>query len=100
MAGYALLVLIVSLIPVPSQTGVGHLDKAAHVCEYLLFAWLLKRGWRASGAPESIGRRRAWIAATVYGGLMELLQGLTPHRTPETADAVTNLLGALLGAAL
>lgn len=100
MAGYALLVLIVSLIPVPSQTRAGHLDKTAHVCEYLLFAWLLKRGWRANGTPESTGRHRAWIAATAYGGLMELLQGLTPYRTPEAADAVMNLLGALLGAAL
>jgi len=94
------LVLAGSLVPVPSRAiSTDHLDKVAHLCEYFLFAWLLLRAWRANGAPEHIARQWAWIAATAYGGAMELLQGLTPYRTPEAADAVMNLLGAILGVA-
>ncbi len=69
----------------------------AHLCEYLLLAWLLRRALEVSAAPPWPVRWMAWSSATAYGLLMELLQAMVPWRTAEAADAVANALGAALG---
>ena len=79
------------------QSPVGHLDKVVHVCEYLLFAWLLVQGVRASRMPEHHYLLWAWIYATSYGLLIELLQALVPWRSAELGDALANAIGAALG---
>jgi len=98
------LVLVASVIPVEPGLSVGHLDKAAHVCAYLVFAWLLIQAVRASSVedvasrvPELDYRLWAWIYATSYGLLMELIQAMIPWRSAEWGDALANAAGAALG---
>ena len=97
VAAYATLVLIVSVIPEGPDLSVGHLDKIAHVCEYLLFAWLLGQAIRTTRMPEPAYRLWAWIYATSYGVLIELIQAMLPWRSAEWGDAVANAIGAALG---
>ncbi len=37
------------------------------------------------------------VAVVLFGGVIELLQGLTPDRQPELLDALANIGGVLLG---
>jgi VanZ family protein len=94
---YAGLILLASLVPGGQQPSVPHLDKAAHLCEYLLFAWLLVQAIRAGRLVEPEYLTLAWIYATSYGLLMELLQAFVPWRSADWADAVMNGLGAAAG---
>ena len=97
MAAYAALVFIVSVLPIKTEPAVSHLDKVAHVCEYLLFAWLLVQAIRAGRLRERGYLWLAWIYATSYGLLMELIQGMLPWRSADMGDAAANALGAALG---
>ena len=97
MAAYAALVLIVSVLPIKTEPAVSHLDKVAHLCEYLLFAWLLVQAIRAGRLREREYLWLAWIYATSYGLLMELIQGMLPWRSADMGDAAANALGAALG---
>ena len=40
------------------------------------------------------------IALVVLGGVLELLQGLTPTRTPDVLDITADTIGVLIGLAL
>ena len=95
-------------MPIPEGPAIPHLDKGAHLCEYLLFAWLLVQAIRRAGlherapTPKSLvwGReygQLAWIYATSYGLLMELLQAIVPWRSADLLDAVANAAGAAIG---
>ena len=105
---YAVLLLVVSVIPVKADVKIPHLDKVVHLCEYLVFAWILVRalpptllvGGQAICLPEAERRQYlwwAWIYATSYGLLIELIQAMLPWRSAELADAVVNAIGAALG---
>ena len=94
---YAKLLLIISVIPWPASVSVGHLDKVVHLCEYLLFAWLLVQLIRASDLREREYYQLAWMYATSYGLLIELIQGILPWRSADVADAAVNAVGAALG---
>ena len=84
-----LAVAALSLMPVPS-TGVN--DKLSHLVTYFLLA-----GWFALLAAKRA--TLIWILAGVaaYGGLLELLQAMTPYRQAEWADLLANSLGAAAG---
>jgi VanZ family protein len=90
-------VLILSVVPEGPALSVGRLDKVAHLCEYLLFAWLLVQAVRASQPPAAPYRLWAWRYATSYGLLMELLQAMVPWRSAEWGDVAANAVGAALG---
>ena len=94
-AAYAVLVFIVSVVPVAPNLAPGHLDKAAHLCEYLLLAWLLARIFRMQKQLQPFWT--AWWWATAYGAAIELVQALVPWRSAELMDALTNALGAAAG---
>ena len=83
------MVAIASLIPVP-DVGVG--DKFAHVATYIILA-----GWFSLLGRNP--RHLLWTFAglTVYGCLIEVLQGMTGYRTTEWGDVVANSLGLLVG---
>ena len=98
IALYAGAVLVLAVIKVPEpDLGVPQLDKVAHLCEYLLFAWLLVQGIRTTQTSERLYLLWAWIFATSYGLLIELIQVMLPWRSMEWADAAANTLGAALG---
>lgn len=95
-----MLVLVLSVIPTEHlpDADVLYLDKVVHVCEYLGFAWLLVQAIRAaSRLPEREYLLWAWIYATSYGILIEIIQAMVPWRSADWADAVANALGAACG---
>ena len=94
---YGALILAVSVVPVPVDLSVGQLDKVAHVCEYLLFAWLLVQAVRLGQLQEREYLLFAWLYATSYGALIEIIQGLLPWRSADWFDAVANAAGAAVG---
>jgi len=98
VAVYAAAVFLVSVVPIDAKVSVSHLDKVVHLCQYLVFAWLLVQAVRASGMPEREYLWMAWIYATSYGLLIEMIQAMLPWRSAEAADIVANALGAWLGA--
>ena len=85
------------MIPVPEGPSVPHLDKAVHAGEYLIFAWLLVGALRAAQLTEREYGRLAWMYATSYGLLIEVIQGFIPWRSMDLWDAAANALGAALG---
>ncbi len=96
---YAAIVFVLSVIPTEHLPGaeVPHLDKVVHLCEYLLFAWVLVQAIRTSQMPERDYLLWAWIYATSYGLLMEVIQLMVPWRSAELGDAVANAVGAAIG---
>ena len=94
---YALLVFVLSVVPTEPSLPVGRLDKLAHLCEYALFAWLLVHALPPRRLAGGQAVLLAWVYATSYGLLMELIQMMVPWRSAELADALANALGAALG---
>ena len=88
---------VLSVVPVEPRVAIPYLDKVAHGGEYLVFAWLLVQAMRASGGREPAYLLWAWMSATSYGLLMELVQAMIPWRCAEFADAVANAVGAAIG---
>jgi VanZ family protein len=95
------MVLILSVIPMEAvlREGRVHSEKFIHAIVYaitsvLFYIELLK-------AREAVVRRWAlWLAllfASVYGFLMEILQGFVPNRAFSYLDAEVNVLGAAAG---
>ena len=85
------------MIPTPEGPAIPYFDKAVHGGEYLLFAWLLVVTLRSARLTEREYGRLAWIYATSYGLLIELIQGLLPWRSMDLWDAAANALGAAAG---
>lgn len=90
-------ILILSVIPTREAPSVPHLDKVVHLCEYLVFAWLLVLVIRANPQKTSHHLWWAWLYATSYGWLMEVVQWMLPWRSADVADGFMNALGAALG---
>ena len=68
MSAYAILVAGASLMPIQESTGaIPHLDKGVHLCEYLVFAWLLLQAMRVQRMEGFKGQLVAWMGATGYG---------------------------------
>ena len=94
----ALSILILSLIPMPSHIleEWRFSDKLFHFAAYLVLSFL------AFISFEHRSRLKifllAFSASFSFGGLMELLQFLTP-RQPELMDLAVNFAGSLTGAA-
>ena len=74
-----------------------YLDKAGHLCEYLLFAWLLVQAIRRHHLPQREYPLLAWMFVTAYGLLMEMIQLMVPWRSAEWGDVLINAAGAALG---
>jgi len=102
----ALTVAILLLLPAPSGPPgwladqlpaalSDRLDKVVHVGLFFALAGIWLRSFeRLPGWPRPI--RSAVLFAAAYGALLEGLQALTPERTSSPADALANLIGALL----
>ena len=102
--GFAVLahvvVAVAMFIPMPSSGGspsIPHLDKLVHVACWALIAFATWWVWSGSRA-----RRFAFTVGlgALFGVAVELVQGLTPHRGADVWDALADILGASLGAAM
>ena len=85
------------MIPVPEGPDIPWLDKAAHIVQYLALAWLLVQAIRAGHLEDGSYLWLAWIEATSYGLLIELVQAMLPWRSADLLDAAANALGAAAG---
>ena len=90
-------ILYLSVIPVPDGPDIPFLDKPVHVAMYAVFAWLLVQAIRATQLEDREYVLMAWIYATSYGLLIEMIQAMLPWRSADWADAVSNAVGAALG---
>lgn len=95
LALWLLLLLVLSLIPVPAPKTHLPADKLEHFIAYGITAVLVIRHF--------IGRVRkdrlvvlSILMASSYGALLEVLQGLTPHRQPSLEDTLANTVGAVV----
>lgn len=84
----ALLVAVFSLLP-PGEGPPTVSDKLLH---FLTYAFL--GGWFASLSPRTF---MVCFLVVGWGGVIELLQGLTPLRQPEWLDLLANTVGAFVG---
>lgn len=92
------MIVVGAVIPVPpTEAGGLPLDKAVHLCEYLLFAWCLARAGGASRWSAGKIRVTTLLIAIGLGTTLEGIQAWLPWRSAELADAVANACGALLG---
>ena len=96
MGAYAGLVFVLSVTPSGSGPAFPAVDKAAHLCLYLVFGWLLVQAM-GTNRRQRAQPWRAWAAVTSYGVLMELMQAGLPWRSAELTDAMMNATGAALG---
>ena len=88
-AGLATLavILVLALLPLPAPIPVADGDKIAH---FLAFAWLAL--WFLGIFEPRLSLAVA-VALTGYGVLMELLQSLTPYRSADVYDVVSDVAG-------
>ena len=89
--------LYLSVIPIHDGPDVPYLDKAFHLCNYLLFAWLLVQAIHAGRLQQREYLLLAWVYAFSYGLLIEVIQGMLPWRSADWADALANAAGAAAG---
>ncbi len=75
-------------------------DKVGHGLAYFATAlsFLFAAVWRPGRGEGRWPRLGMWVpvAAVAFGVPIELLQGLTPKRTPEARDVVAEAVGAVL----
>jgi VanZ family protein len=90
---YALVVLVLALIPAPPVMVTTGWDKSNHLLAFAVMTWL---GFKAFS--HRLGYVMLGILA--YGALIEILQSLTPNRSAEWLDLLSDCLGILVGRAI
>lgn len=88
MALFAILVL--SLMPPSSGLPTTGWDKSNHMLGFGTLGFFGIRSW----PRRAVGVLMALLA---YGGLIEILQSLTPYRSAEWADLLADSLGLAVG---
>jgi len=86
----ALLVMVLSLLPLGPEAPTLGWDKANHMTAFALLALLGCRAYPAHVPTVLTG-------LLAYGGLIEILQSFTAYRTAEWADLLADALGLPLG---
>ncbi len=71
-------------------------DKVWHLTAFGGLSGLLARAIAYFGRPPLLAARDAALTGAILGGLLELLQALTPYRSPDWADFLADSLGAAL----
>lgn len=96
LVGYALVVLVVYLSltsePIDLYMGFKNQDKVYHA-----FAYFTLMSWFSQIYHRNVQRAQLIVAFVFLGILLEFLQGLTPNRDPDIADAMADTAGVLLG---
>lgn len=86
------------LVPLDSLPGPDFelADKVWHLTAFGGLAGLLSRVLVHFGRPALLAARDAVLCATALGGVLELLQSLTPYRSADWADFAADALGTAL----
>jgi VanZ family protein len=93
---FALLILILSLLPY-TPAGFGQLsDKATHLIAYSVLACSFIFAFSAGKIHFILLSFISITVCTLYGGLIEILQNFT-HRSPELLDFLADFLGSVTG---
>ena len=95
LAVWMIFLLVVSLVPISAPKTRLPADKIEHFIAYGMTAILLFRHLAARGRTTRIFFVSVLIAS-VYGALLEVLQGLTPYRQFSIGDMVANTAGAVV----
>ena len=90
---FALVVLIVALMPAPPRLLSTGWDKSNHLLAYCVLMWL---GCKAFAPRIEI----CALGLLAHGGLIEILQFFTPNRSTEWMDWAADSMGILVGWAL
>ena len=95
LAVWLIFLLTVSLIPISTPKMPLPSDKVEHFIAYgitsiLIFRHLAAKGWRNRMSVFSV------LTASLYGALIEILQGLTPYRQFSFGDMAANAAGAVI----
>ncbi|WP_354687468.1 VanZ family protein [Cupriavidus necator] len=91
--GCAAAVLMLSLMPPSQPLPTTGWDKANHMLAFVALGVLGRRAYAGHGWA-------VLLALVAYGGLIELLQGLTPYREADWLDLLADSLGVAAGCAL
>lgn len=83
-------VIVLALMPAAARVPSTGWDKGNHLLAFTVLAALGLRAYPAHTVAVLLG-------LLVFGGLIELLQSLTPDRVAEWADWLADCLGLLLG---
>lgn len=100
---WAVALYILSLIPMPRAGAIGsavnapYVDKIGHAGVYAVLALLIIRGWHREKMPPLELHGFVWLLCIVFGMMIEMQQGLSPHRSFEVWDIFANSAGALAG---
>ncbi len=86
-------VLVLSLAPATPASLTTGWDKTNHLLGFAVLGLLGL--WSYPGRTVTV-----LLGLLAYGGLIEVLQSLTPYRLAEWADLLADALGLLLGAVL
>lgn len=87
-------ITLLALSPRPPAVADLGWDKLNHLAAFALLGLLARLAWPAQ-------RLARWLLGLlVYGGLLEIAQGLTPNRQAEWADLLADALGLLVALAL
>jgi VanZ family protein len=87
-------ITLLALSPRPPAVADLGWDKLNHLAAFALLGLLARLAWPA----QSLVR---WLLSLlVYGGLLEIAQGLTPNRQAEWGDLLADALGLLLALGL
>lgn len=92
---YLALLFWFGLIPLKKLPGPNFswIDKVYHAAVFGGLAALLSRLLRYFGRPARQSHLLAALAATLLGGLLEVLQSFTAYRSADFADFVADALG-------
>jgi VanZ family protein len=84
--------------PLPDSGMPQGLDKIAHLCMYAALAFVFSLDCRRDGCSTTAAFWFPLVAASLYGGAMELVQAyLTTCRSGDWVDFEADVVGALLG---
>lgn len=83
-------VIVLALMPTATQVPSTGWDKGNHLLAFTVLAVLGLRAYPVHTVAVLLG-------LLIFGGLIELLQSLTPDRMAEWADWLADSLGLLLG---
>ncbi|MEA2557731.1 MAG: hypothetical protein QOG88_1269 [Actinomycetota bacterium] len=88
----------------PGGSSFDGADKVGHALAYFAtsLSFLFAAVWRPRRGDGRYVRRAMWVpvGAVAFGALIEVLQGLTPTRSPEIGDILAEAAGAGLALAV